>query len=769
MLAAGIHLQFWNKIRRRASFIYIGQSVYLQKQNRRAQHLNDRLIRARMPLSVYQEFLGRDAANFHYGGRSYYIRTNAQLTILVVELTNFNQMEEKYTLPKLVRLLTLIVDHFDKLAAEHMCERLSTRPHEFIYTSGISKVRPHHARSCTELAIDMLRTNSYFNLDPGSSFIFRMGVHSGKGTVVIWASDMLPYDILTTDIQISQRIKDFGSPGQVLVSQTTYSRISEHFNSKLVGQIRLDPYFTVLWPTYPESNSNPRVLRVYRIEEDDEDTLQVGTSLSSDVDMGLLGQVVKLTEHNRLHNRQQLSLVNRGEPHLLFLAPCMPRLSVFSLAPKRESTARRCSSFIQQTRWNTDREEVMDAEKHHEIDAQVLRLVTELRADPKHQIGLMQYVPLGRWTNLFINPELEWHYETHVQDTIDGTGHRFYGAMVSFRLIAVVNHMMATTSPLWLTCVGIVISFVAYLIIHQSFIQAALLQTAACMPEQAVHEVEIFISDYIMDVFISFVMIWIMGCVNDRNCRLNFLCMRELQICREETERFGDQLYRSLGQILPLHLVRFIFDQRIQRTSVYSERCSSVLNNVGIATLYISNIYTRFSQLPPQEWHLALRVINLAMCAFDDLLQDKKFDDLSYVRNSNGQLVIASGLEQFMELDSDDTYHLDRLLEFCLAAQRVMNELNEEHLRDIPQIHLKIGYTRGTVNTAIVGSEQPFYAIWGLPLHISARVAESGHSGEVQTTVDCTDLVSSHYEVIFSNVIAIDNIGLLETFVVRAR
>ncbi|KAA0186154.1 hypothetical protein FBUS_09500 [Fasciolopsis buskii] len=879
LLAAGVHLQFWNKIRRRAAFIKIGQSVHLQKQNRKAQHLNERLIETRMPLRVYHEYTNQMNHVHQLSGKPCYIRPNNAISILVVEITNFRQINLKNSASKVIRSLSTVVDRFDQLAIKHMCERLSTFVNQFIYTSGIIKTRINHARCCVELATEMMRLANYVSLDVFSHLEFRIGIHTGEGVLVIWTNDMLPFDILTPDILIAHQVKDFASAGQIIISQSSHSRVQQYFTDQSVGHIRLDPQIPVSGSEVESNNFNPRILKVYRIITSDEDTLQFSSSFHSDEELGLLGQVVKLVEQNQQHNREQVSLINCGQS--MFTPPLMPHLSVFSFARKSMNSVDPKTKPTIRSRWNAGLNDAEEFSKHNDIDVQVLRLVTELRADPKHQISLMQSVPLCRWTNLFRNPELEWHYSNHVNDAsypvytdslklapaVDAiallfttiatiifsiiftehtkhqliwfvyvgefvfaaaisssvvwsatrfstlltikvfqqlheflsrsitvrmnlfilillptvhavcysilahptgkTGDRFYGAMVSFRMIAVVNHMMATTSPFWMICFGIMVNFVVYLVIHQSFIHATLHHNSACMPDQAVHEVEIFITGYILDVFTSFVMIWIMGRVNDRNCRLNFLCMRELQICREESDRCINQLHQSLGQLLPNHVVRFILDQRIKRSAKYCECCSTTLNNIGVATLHISNLYQRSAVLKTEDWHHTLRVLNLVMCALDELMKDNKYFELSYVRNANCQLVIASGLEQFSVWSNDDTYHLDRLLEYCLAAQQIVHDLNREHLRDIPQLHLKIGYTRGAVNTGIVGSKRPFYAVWGLPVQIATRIAESGRTGDVLTTADCTDLISSQYEVIPFSVIPVEEIGLLETFIVR--
>ncbi|TPP67107.1 hypothetical protein FGIG_06366 [Fasciola gigantica] len=815
MLVAGIHLQFWNKIRRRAAFIYIGRSVHLQKQNRKAQYLNERLIRTRIPMPVYHEFISRINSFSQFCGKPYYIRENTPVSILVVEVANFHQLNLRHSTQKMIKLLTSVVDRFDQLAGKHMCDRLSMSENKFVYTSGVMNRRCNHARCCVELAVEMMNAVGYIKLEAFTNFEFRIGIHTGEGTVVIWTNDMLPYDILSPDVHIAHQVKDFGSTGQIHISHTCHARVQQYFADHSVGQIRLDSHIPMGGSKDEPDGEPTKFIEVYQVITDDEDTLQFSSSFRSQAEHGLFGQVVKLIEQNRVHNRDQMSLISRGGS-VLSVSSIVPRLSVFSLARKTIAPGNPEDESAMQSRWNRDQDDDVDFRKHLTMCMlKVLTLVNELRArsrwllDAHHFLWFVYIIEFvfalvistcvvwsaTRFTALLTVPVFQQMHEFFSRAAIirmnlfllllmptvhatcysilayptGSTGHRFYGAMISFRMIAVVNHMIATTSPLWMTCIGIVVSFGVYFghSSIRSFIHEALFQNVACIPDQAVHEVEVFISDYILDVFTSGLMIWIMGRVNDRNCRLNFLCMRELQICREESDRYIDNLHQSLGQILPLHMVRFMLDQRIKRNAKYFERCSALLNNVGIATFHLSNLFKRSANLPKEDWHRTLCVLNLVMCALDELIRDNKYFELSYVRNTNCQLVIASGLEQFSHWSSDDTYHLDRLLEYCLAAQQIVKQLNCEHLRDIPQLHLKIGYTRGTVSTGIVGTQRPFYAVWGLPLYISGRLAESGQTGEVQTTSDCKELVSSQYEVIASSVISVKQIGLLETFIVR--
>ncbi|CAH8616876.1 unnamed protein product [Dicrocoelium dendriticum] len=879
VITSGMHLQFWNAVRRRAAFIYIGQAVHLQKRIRKAQAIQDSLLRVLMPQAIWQKYWSREQSRPSFGKRQYYIQPNVSVTFVVVELVNFRELSANGDMQRLMQILSDMLDYFDLKAEEYNCNRLSAYADSYVYTGGVIKTRLNHARTCVDFALELSRVNEHLTLEGNALVLLRTGIHTGSATVIVWGCKKVHYDLLGRDLLLAHHVKDSSPPGYVTISETTHEHVFSNYpvdpGSRLVVQME-----TVI---NGRRQMGSTILQTYHVRQ----TATVISLLSDSTilksELGLFGHCVRLIEQFRSSRSRQATLLSQefaSDP--LPTSPAVGRRTVFSISPGvRESPVRMVDTTV--SRWNRDKASSTESGKPYQLDAEVLRLVTELRADPKRQITLMQYLPIGHWTNVFLNKELEWHYVNHVRDPthpiyIDSLklapaldalvlllsailllacsylftkhltiahifhylytaeavfallltvsivwtstrfnvsggsqtvrrlfgllsksffGHlfmfiliimptihtmlyaflckslkehrdTFHSAVVSFQLTGMVNHMTSTTSPQWLSASGLLFSTVCFIAVHQYFVQPKVINNTIINPNLSLRLTEMQMIDCIIDACLNVVLVWLMLNINDRNCRLNFICMRELQICRQESELHFGKMRETMAYVLPAHMVRQLIGEPCRNVQATLRRFNTTVHNVAVGVLYFSNLYSTHTPLGHERWVESLKILNVAICAFDELLATPRFSELDRVRFVNDQMVMTSGLDQTAGWDELETFHLDELLEFGIEIKRRMTGINKQYLPEKLQLHLNFGVTRGTVKTGVIGMIKPVFAVWGPAVQLAETVARAGYPNEVLATSNCTKHLATMYEVIFSGVIAAGDSGLIDTYIVRS-
>ncbi|KAF7233968.1 hypothetical protein EG68_12112 [Paragonimus skrjabini miyazakii] len=879
VVTAGMHLQFWNTVRRRAAFIYIGQSVHLQRRNRKAQNTQDSLLRVLLPVSIWHKFWGRDQPRQTYGKRYLYLQPTTKLTFLAAELVNFHELSAQHDINQLLQILSDMIDYFDSKAEEHSCERLCVQPDMCIYTCGVVKTRMNHATACVNFALDMIRVNQHLTVEGNTLILLKIGIHTGVATVVVWGCKKVHYDVLTPDLSIVFQVKNVCPPGCITISDTTHTRVHMHYSvehsQRLVLQTEREvdgalTIETILLPTY-------------RIQQDQLSSDNLSSTVIEKSGLGLFGHCLQLLEQIRVSRNRQPTLINQDFASDSFpIAATVGRKSVFNITPRpSEPFLERME--IAPSQWTIDKSIQIDSSKPYQLDAEILRLVTELRSDPKRQITLMQYLPVGHWTNVFLNKELEWHYVNHVRDptypiyidslkiapaldvlitlftavitiicslmftTSSPSGGRFhliYGLELSiafmitisvfwtstrfpasisspslrrlydvlsrssvqrififlitlfptlhtavffvrfkptkqhvesfrvifvcFQMIGMVNHMTATTSPQWLSILGLLVSTFTFIGIQHRIMALTADRDLIMEPSWALRQMETHISECIIDTCVTVVMVCVMINLNDRNCRLNFICMRELQICREESELFHTKMQEMMGYLLPNYVVKKLIVANTPSVHATLAAHNVTLDNVGVAVLYLSNLYKTHWNVEPEKCDLSLKVLNLIICTIDELLASDTFDQLERVHFFSDQMLVVSGMDQSKNWDPTDTDHINELVDFCFEVKRKLGIINRQHLPKHSTFTLNIGYTRGHVTTGIFGSAKPTFAVWGKHVRLAESIAKAGHPNEVQTTSTCIKLLSTKYEVIFSGVLAVEESGLVETYIVRS-
>ncbi|OON22421.1 adenylate/guanylate cyclase catalytic domain protein, partial [Opisthorchis viverrini] len=585
-----MYLQFWNTIRRRAAFIYIGQAVHLQRRNRKVLATNESLRDVLMPSFIWHKYEGKENLRQTYANRRLYLQSAVDVTILVTELVNFRELISTQDIQTVVLIMSDMIDYFDRKSNEYDCERLAVLPDTYVYTCGVVKSRMNHARCCVELARAMVHVNEHLTLERSHLVLLRVGIHTGKVTIMVWGGRKVHYDLISPDVFIAFHVKDSGPPGYITISDDTHTRVHMNFPTELGERLILqteclvDGKFTV----------RSKELQTYYVTQE---PTEMESSITSSVksEHGLFERCVHLLGQIRASKSRKPTLLNQDFASEAFAAATtVGRRSVFCVSPKESAipnTSIHCNGEI--SRWNKDRTEELDSGKPYQLDAEVLRLITQLRADPKRQITLM-----------------------HIPNSS-------------------VKH----------------------------------------------HNAE-----------------W---------------------------------------------------------------------ENVGVAVLYMSNLYITHWNLESAQWELSLKVLNLFVCTIDDMISTGRFTELEKVRFFNDMIVLASGLNQFTTWDCSDTTHMDILVEFCVQAQRRMQRINSEHLSKKRMIDLKIGYTRGQVTTAVIGLRKPTFVAWGRSLEVAENVARNAFAHEVQTVFECTLILSAQYEAILAGVIPVENEGLLDTYIVR--
>ncbi|CAL8106378.1 unnamed protein product [Calicophoron daubneyi] len=875
LLISGTHIQFWNKMRRRAAFIYIGHTVHLQKRNHKAKSLQDDVIEAVMPMHVWRRYWGISGVRSEFANQYYYQKRHTDLAFLAAGIINLDELEDFYSLSEFCGKLTQLIDSFDRLAVENNCERLHVNVADFLYTSGVSKKRGNLTRFCIETGLGMVEIVKRVSQEWKVTINIKIGIHVGQGIVVAYGGDRVRYDILSSELSIVKLVMDSCIPGEVTISLAANRRI------------------IMLYPTQPATVVNYSQKRVihgreltvelqmptYKVVGPSEN--DVGLSHSGDLStrISIVARCVEYLGQSYATESKAPSLVFHGETgnrHVACTAKNTARKSVFSFSRKLETSAK--SLDVAPTIWNVDQKEVVDPVKLHQIDAEVLHLVTDLRSDPKRTVSLMQYLPIRKWTKLFREEEIEWHYQNHTRDVsypvyvdslklgpaVDGvivalsSGAAFFYAFVinedyevalkmysfytieltclfvllgcliwtstkfsrfvsprilrfiheylshqmvirgclliltllpsihaalfllmkyplsendthAFDIIAVIwmsaiiNHMSATTLPVWLNFTGALITTVIFSVIKHLVIRPPETDVS---PQIQLHEAEITIVSQFFDLYLSIIMVWFMSNVNDHNCRLNFYCMRELRICREEQEQLYEKLRKGFKYLFPDFIARQLYKDNAEGIPISAKNLAKSVNNAGIAVIYLSNLYTLHAYQPPAESEKIVQILNLIFATIDDLLSRSSFFGITNLQVANDHCLLASGLDQLSEWDAEELFHVGALVDYCLAVQRKVKDISEQYLDPGTPITLQIGVSKGSVRTAVVGTHKPTFVIWGRPLSTAMKIAHICPPGEVQVTSGCKHTLGDRYSVTPATEVQMDS-EVLQTFLVR--
>ena len=114
----------------------------------------------------------------------------------------------------------------------------------------------------------------------------------------------------------------------------------------------------------------------------------------------------------------------------------------------------------------------------------------------------------------------------------------------------------------------------------------------------------------------------------------------------------------------------------------------------------------------------------------------------------------------------------EHAIDIIKAALEIKLFVQEEKLKrknqDEPYFEIRIGISSGPLIAGVVGSKKYAYDIWGATVNLASRVESSGLADKVMISNATYELVKDHFECEYFGKTEAKNIGLIDTYLVKA-
>src|SRR5204863_524355 len=116
-------------------------------------------------------------------------------TVLFADIADFTKLSTRVDPAQMVHLLNDIFSGFDWLAEMHGLEKIKTIGDAYMAVSGVPTPRHDHAMAAAEMALEMQKVITRFNLLSGVTFNIRIGMSSGPVVAGIIGRKKFIYDL----------------------------------------------------------------------------------------------------------------------------------------------------------------------------------------------------------------------------------------------------------------------------------------------------------------------------------------------------------------------------------------------------------------------------------------------------------------------------------------------------------------------------------------------------------------------------------------------
>lgn len=186
-------------------------------------------------------------------------------TIVFTDFVGFTRITEKLTPDQLVRELDEVFSQFDRVMDKYCLEKLKTIGDSYMYAGGVPVVNHTHEIDAVLGALEIQSFIEKANEEKKSKgrpvFEIRIGINTGPLMAGVVGEKKFVYDVWGDSVNLASRMESSGEKGRVNISETTYIRIKDFFETEARGQIlaknkgAVDMYFVK--QIKPELSADP--------------------------------------------------------------------------------------------------------------------------------------------------------------------------------------------------------------------------------------------------------------------------------------------------------------------------------------------------------------------------------------------------------------------------------------------------------------------------------------------------------------------------------
>lgn len=162
-------------------------------------------------------------------------------TIVFTDIVGFTKMTEKLTPDQLVRELDEVFSGFDRVMDKYGLEKLKTIGDAYMFAGGVPVTNNTHEIDAVLGALEFQSLIEKINREKADKgrpiFDVRIGINTGPLMAGIVGKKKFVYDVWGDSVNVASRMESSGERGRINISESTYLRIKDFFETEARGQI----------------------------------------------------------------------------------------------------------------------------------------------------------------------------------------------------------------------------------------------------------------------------------------------------------------------------------------------------------------------------------------------------------------------------------------------------------------------------------------------------------------------------------------------------
>jgi class 3 adenylate cyclase len=163
----------------------------------------------------------------------------AEATILFCDIVGFTNLSQELTPDRTIDFLSKIFSAFDRLAAEHVVEKIKTIGDAYMVAAGVPEDQSDHADRIGALAPRMLDAVAVIAETTNLPLQARIGIHTGPIIAGVIGTHKFVYDVWGDTVNTASRMESHSLPGRIQLSGATRAALGNGFRFERRGVIEI--------------------------------------------------------------------------------------------------------------------------------------------------------------------------------------------------------------------------------------------------------------------------------------------------------------------------------------------------------------------------------------------------------------------------------------------------------------------------------------------------------------------------------------------------
>lgn len=162
-----------------------------------------------------------------------------EATILFADISGFTTMTNRLAPTHVVELLSDLFTKFDEISESKGIEKVKTIGDCYMVVTGIRDPSPNSSQSIAEFAIEALAFVHAYAIEKDIPLQVRIGIATGSVVAGVIGTRVPIFDLWGAPVNHAARLQQEGTPGSILVSESTYWRLRKNYQFKDLGELTL--------------------------------------------------------------------------------------------------------------------------------------------------------------------------------------------------------------------------------------------------------------------------------------------------------------------------------------------------------------------------------------------------------------------------------------------------------------------------------------------------------------------------------------------------